>query len=72
MKLLIFKTDLESPKKVEAVKPMLNSDAHISHWTIDMEDIDNVLRIVADDSLKEDDIIQRAQQSGYHWNELPE
>ena len=72
MKLLIFKTDIETPKKVEAVKPMLNSETHISHWTIDMDDVDNVLRIVADDCLREEDIIRRAQRFGYQWNELPD
>ena len=47
MDILIFTTSVEKPEQVNAVKPLLKSVPAISQWNFDLEDCDNILRIVA-------------------------
>ena len=53
MELLIYRTNLNSNKKVRYVKSALNSHPDIINWTVDREDIDNVMRIEASQSVNE-------------------
>jgi hypothetical protein len=53
----VFKTDINSASLMESVKPLLNSNQYISDWSIDIEDIDNVLGIISVELL-ENEIIQ--------------
>ncbi|WP_259070035.1 hypothetical protein HDF24_24670 [Mucilaginibacter sp. X4EP1] len=48
MDILIFTTSVEKPEEVNAVKPLFKSVPAISQWNFDLEDCDNILRIVAD------------------------
>lgn len=43
--ILVFKTDIETNTDIETVSPVLRSFDEIKSWTIDNEDIDNILRI---------------------------
>ena len=70
MNLFIFRTDIKTKKKVESIKPFLNSHSNIIKWSIDLEDIDNVLRIEAHDNLHEDDIINLMTHQGYYCGDL--
>ncbi|HZY35809.1 MAG TPA: hypothetical protein VFE53_04130 [Mucilaginibacter sp.] len=47
MEILIFKTDVTSRKKATRVGRLLASVQTIKQWTIDLEDCDKVLRVVA-------------------------
>jgi hypothetical protein len=47
MEILIFKTDVTSRKKATRVGRLLSSVQTIKQWTIDLEDCDKVLRVVA-------------------------
>ena len=57
MSILIFKTTIKSKKSVRAIKPLLDAHPLISGWSVDLDDIDKVLRIVASGGLQEDEII---------------
>ena len=57
MNILIFKTDLKTKKTIKMVRPIFNNNSMITKWTVDNEDIDNVLRIEAHNGLNEEDII---------------
>ena len=51
MNILIFRTNIKTKKKVKAVKPLFNNHPVITAWSIDIEDIDNVLRIEAQEQV---------------------
>jgi len=70
MKLVILKTDIKTKKKVKKMKPVFNNHPVISKWTIDTEDIDNVLRIEAADSLQEDEVKKMVLENGFYCEDL--
>jgi len=70
MKVLIFQTNIDSPLNVDAIQPLFNNHSHILNWSIDTEDIDNVLRIEAHDNLHETDIIKLMTTQGYYCDDL--
>lgn len=72
MKLIILKTDIKTKKKVKKIKPILNNTSVIDKWTVDTEDIDNVLRIEAHDTTNEDEIIKMVHQHGFNCEALPD
>lgn len=49
MDILIFSTSIEKPEQVTEIKPLLTSVPAIKGWNFDLEDCDNILRVVADD-----------------------
>ena len=47
MDVLIFKTDVTNKRKVSKVGALLTSLPAVQQWNFDLEDCDNILRIVA-------------------------
>ncbi|MGK6351318.1 hypothetical protein [Parapedobacter sp. DT-150] len=45
--ILIFKTDVHTTERVQRVATALGTVDSIKQWTVDLEDCDRVLRIVA-------------------------
>jgi hypothetical protein len=43
---LIFKTDLATPEQVKQVSTVFEPLDTVMHWTVDLEDVDRVLRLV--------------------------
>lgn len=72
MKLVILRTDIKTKKKVKIMKPIFNNHPVISKWSIDIEDIDNVLRIEAQDNLNEDDVKKLVVENGFLCEDLPD
>ncbi|AXT62809.1 hypothetical protein D1816_21510 [Aquimarina sp. AD10] len=72
MELLLFRTDIKSKKKVKSLKPTFNNHSEIIKWSIDLEDIDNVLRIEATKKLSEEDVIKLVQLKGFYIKILPD
>lgn len=70
MKLLIFQTNIDNKQNVDALQPIFNNHHHILNWHVDTEDIDNVLRIEAHESLHENDIIDLMTIHGYYCGDL--
>tara|TARA_R110000868_G_scaffold37543_2_gene132713 strand:- start:1416 stop:1670 length:255 start_codon:yes stop_codon:yes gene_type:complete len=69
-KLFILRTDIKTKKKVKAIKPFLNNHSGIIKWTIDIEDIDNVLKIEATSNLSQHSIINEIKQQGFYCDAL--
>ena len=69
-KLLIFKTDIKTKKKVKSLKPYFDNHSEIIRWTIDLEDIDNVLKIEATKNLNETTVINQIKTYGFNCNVL--
>jgi hypothetical protein len=71
VRLLILRTDIKTKKKVKKVKPLLDSHPLIFKWSIDLQDIDNVLRVEASSDLKEIDITSLIKGEGFFCEDLP-
>ena len=69
MKLLIFQTNIDSKQKVETVQPLFNNHNSILDWSVDTEDIDNVLRIEARENLHETDVINLMTTQGFYCHD---
>ncbi|WP_412984078.1 hypothetical protein [Pontimicrobium sp. IMCC45349] len=67
---LIFKTNIKDSKKLKQLKPLFNTHCNIVHWSIDLEDIDKVLRIVPNNSLKETEVISLIENEGFYCEVL--
>ncbi|MDN5202704.1 hypothetical protein QQ008_15045 [Fulvivirgaceae bacterium BMA10] len=72
MEVFIFKTDISTKKKAKTLKPVFSSHPIITDWSIDTEDIDNVLRVEASENLNENDIITLIKTNGFHCEVLPD
>jgi cell fate (sporulation/competence/biofilm development) regulator YmcA (YheA/YmcA/DUF963 family) len=70
MKIIILRTDVKTKKKVKKIKPFLNEHPIITNWSIDLEDIDNVLRIEANENLHEDEVKHIFQKEGFYCENL--
>ena len=70
MHLLLFETDIRSKKKVRRLTTLLNGHSDILRWSVDLEDIDNVLRIEANVNLMHNDVISIIKNCGFYIEEL--
>ena len=51
MNLLILKTDIATEQRLQAIRPIFDIHVSIKDWSVDINDVDNVLRVVAKDNL---------------------
>lgn len=58
MEILIFQTDIKSEEKVASLEPIFNNHVDILNWSVDLEDVDKVLRIEANTCLTENAVIE--------------
>lgn len=65
MDYLIFRTDLTSKKRVNAIKPVMQR-LPIADWSVDTQDVDHVLRVKATGRLAEKDIIDHVRNCGFY------
>ena len=70
MKLLIFRTDIKTKKKVKTIKSLFNNNLNILNWSIDTKDIDNVLRIETKENVNESEIIHLVKEQGFYCADL--
>jgi hypothetical protein len=70
MEVFVFRTDIRSRKKVKYLESILNKNNGILNWSVDNEDIDNVLRIEAAPHLRETDVIVMAKMHGINVEPL--
>ncbi len=56
--ILLFKTSLENNRKAKVVNPILQKYPFIIDWSVDVEDIDHVLRIETVGDLSEREVIR--------------
>lgn len=66
----VFKTNIETEEDVNHIKKSLDSNHKISQWSVDLEDIDRVLRIEASKNLSENDIIDMIKSKGFYCRDL--
>lgn len=71
MHLVILKSDITA-LKIPIAKPVFDSHPYIYDWNVDDEDVDLVLRIEAEDQLKEEDVISLLEDVGIVAEKLPD
>lgn len=70
MAIVILSTNLHSTCRVEQIRTSFDEHQKIIHWTVDIEDRDNVLRIVAQGGFAENDAIALIQAEGFIGKDL--
>lgn len=68
--LFILKTNVKTNKDIEALKLILNDNCNVIKWSIDTEDIDNVLKIEATVHIEEEHIINKMNEAGFYCDVL--
>lgn len=66
-RVLILKTNLSHREQLDFLAPYLNENA--IRWSIDLEDVDRVLRIETE-SIDADEVIQQIGSAGFYCSEL--
>lgn len=66
MKLFIYGTNIDTEHKVKSIHKLFNQDDNIINVSIDLEDVDNVLRIETTDFINEDDIVTKVKKDGFN------
>ncbi|WP_299115976.1 hypothetical protein [uncultured Winogradskyella sp.] len=69
-KIHIFKTKIKTKIELKSIKALLNSNSSILNWSIDLEDVDKVLRVESQKNLSEKDIINLIKSGGFYCEEL--
>ncbi|MFT3937097.1 MAG: hypothetical protein QM726_25950 [Chitinophagaceae bacterium] len=69
MQILVFKTDARNKRRVNSLGQHLQHIKGIIRWNVDLQDVDNVLRIEAV-SLAAGVVEKNLQQAGYYCEEL--
>ncbi len=72
MSILVLKTNIGSKAAIKAVQNVLNYHPVIARWSIDTEDVDNILRIETSGNLSEGEVSDLMKSTGYVCEELPD
>lgn len=63
--LLIFKTNINTPEKINKIRSLFDNNPLIEDWSVDLLDQDCVLRIEAIDGLTIDEVQLTLHQNGF-------
>ena len=72
MKQLIFRTNIVTRQNVKAITSLFKHQSNIIKWSIDLEDIDKVLKVNTTESLNENDVKNLVNVKGFHCEPLPD
>ena len=70
MNVIILRTNIKTKRKVKSLVQVFDNHSGIKRWNVDTEDVDNVLRIESNKSLKEKEIIHLIHSHGFSCEEL--
>ncbi len=68
--ILVFKTNIETEKLIKDISPLFDKLPYLKDWSVDTEDIDNVLRIVTKGNILESDIVNLLLAHGFYCEAL--
>ena len=71
VEVLIFQTDILTHGDLRKIAGQLEQQPGIHRWTVDTEDVDCVLRVVASGMVSENTIIRLVKDAGFFCNEMP-
>ena len=67
---LVFKTNIKTKKRVKDVRSILDALPSPTTWSVDTQDIDNVLRIVTTGNVLENEIVDLLIAQGFYCEAL--
>ncbi|TGV04071.1 hypothetical protein [Flavivirga rizhaonensis] len=70
MNILVFKTDIDNTHKLASINNFFAQIPEINHWSVDMEDIDNVLRVETSGDILESNIIDLLNKIDVYCQDL--
>jgi hypothetical protein len=70
MDCIILKTNIDDEQKFKAVNDKFKSISHLLEWTVDQDDVDNVLMVLVSRKTIEKDLIEILSSIGIHSEEL--
>jgi hypothetical protein len=68
--ILVFKTNIKTKKRVMEVSTILDGLPLLTTWSVDTQDIDNVLRVVITGNVQESDIAKLLLAQGFYCEAL--
>ena len=69
MQILVFKTNLDNASHVNTIGSTLNDHPAIFKWNVDLQDCDNILRVVAN-NIDANEVENILLNAGYFCEEL--
>lgn len=70
-KCLVFRTSLTGRAEVRAIAPAMDAHPGIKEWSVDLEDWENVLRVLCESYVRSGEIIKILAEEGIFAKELP-
>lgn len=70
MNVLVYKTNVHTRHQLNYIQSVLKRFKDIKQWSIDMQDIDKVLRIVISNGVSEVEILNAVKSIGINCEEL--
>jgi hypothetical protein len=67
--ILIFKTSIRNPADRESVRAGLDGSVSVQQWSVDLEDVDCVLRVVSN-GIAAQQVVALVKGCGYDCEEL--
>ncbi|MEP5613473.1 MAG: hypothetical protein ABJP45_14570 [Cyclobacteriaceae bacterium] len=72
MKIFVFKTDIKSHLEISILASALRGLRGIVRWSVDMHDVDRVLKIVTLDDARESELVSFVKSQGVSCESLPD
>ena len=72
MDVLVFKTNIKTRYGIKRLTPVMSDLPSVTDWTIDLEDIDRVLRVVTTGTLSEIEVERHINGKGFFCQALPD
>lgn len=70
MQVLIFRTNISTPKEISRISPLLDQLVQDGKWSIDTDDCDKVLRLITA-HFSTQQVIEYITDAGFLCEELP-
>jgi Ca2+-binding EF-hand superfamily protein len=70
MAVLVYKTNVQSEHQLNYIQYIFRGIKEIGKWSVDVEDIDKVLRIVISEGVSEEKIVNALSSIGINCEEL--
>ena len=65
MNVVVLKTNVSTKKKVNRLKCMIDTIPQLNRWSVDLEDVDHVLRVETLNPITELDLMTLVQAGGF-------
>lgn len=69
--IIVLKTDIQSERMLRLVSPLFDTHNAIIKWSVDLEDCDNVLRVITYKKINALDLISQLKTHGITAKDLP-